>query len=449
MPDERWLDGHTGDEMRPRSGFGDELADRLTGAWRGEVEATVGPPRSDPRPSRVGIVITLVACVLVLAFVALAITRDSRHHDVGVPTSIAGGSSTTLAPTTLAPTTLAPTTLAPTTLAGPTETVPPTDSPTTVGSQRPIAVPADADQRAVFDYLTALSQQRWADAATALRGSVEDTDRADLRPIFAQLPDVAGASRAWCTSGGACQQPTGLDTPQPGWVSVGYVIRGRKLMQWFQVSTFESKTTVRGLPIKVPTDVDVNRIVQCEVAKPVSVVPADVNGDGWFEQIVIDAASTVHVCDTTLVIAPLTVSSPFGSAVSAYPIDVRGDGYEQLFIGSTFADGFEGGLYAYVSSRGGYIIGKTVVVSPVMGRTVGCIDVSGDGKRDFVAISFSFVGGTNADNSTAVKYSATYAEAPVQSPGTEVIGNPGLPVHSTAAVRLMGGYCGDRLIMTG
>jgi hypothetical protein len=213
------------------------------------------------------------------------------------------------------------------------------------------------------------------------------------------------------------------------------------------VSTFEGKTTVRGLPIKVPAGADVNQIVQCQVTDPVSVVPADLNGDGWYEQIIVDAAGVVTVCDTALVASPLTVTSPFGSQISAYPVDVRGDGYDQLFIGSTFTDGFEGSLYGYVASDGHFVFGAAAVVSPVMGRTVGCIDVSGDGKRDFVAISYSFVGGTNADNSTAVKYTATGTEAADVPPGA--FSDPGLPTHSPEAVRLMGGYCGDRLIMTG
>jgi len=440
MPDERWLDGHTGDETRARVGFEDELGDRLRGAWRGQPEATVGPPDADPGQRRLGIVLALVACVLVLAFVALAITRDSRHHTVGVPTSVVSESSTTaVRPTTTASSTTSTGGFTPTTL--------PSGPSTTRDPNVPIAVPADADQQAVFDYLTALSQQRWADAATSLRGSIDDRDRADLRPIFSDLPDVALGLRRWCAEGGACQQPSGLDTPHPGWVSAGYVVDGRKLMQWFQVSTFEGKTTVRGLPIKVPAGADVNQVVQCQVQHPVSVVPADLNGDGWYEQVIVDDKGVISVCDTTLKAPPLTVTSPFGSPVNAYPIDVRGDGYDQLFIGSTFPDGFEGRLYAYLSPRGQYTFGKTVDVSTVMGRTVGCIDVSGDGKRDFVAISFSFVGGTNADNSSAVKYFASGAEPADVPPG--MFSNPGLAVHSAAAVRLIGGYCGDRLIMTG
>ncbi|MEI8239982.1 MAG: hypothetical protein WCI22_11220, partial [Actinomycetota bacterium] len=148
MPDERWLEGHTGDETRPRAGFGDELGDRLRGAWRGEVEAKVGPPQSDPGPRRLGIVLSLVACVLVLAFVALAITRDSRRHTVVIPTSVVSGSSTSLAPTTT-------TAASSTTLGGYIPTTLPSGPPTTRDPNVPVAVPADADQLAVFDYLTA------------------------------------------------------------------------------------------------------------------------------------------------------------------------------------------------------------------------------------------------------------------------------------------------------
>jgi hypothetical protein len=233
-------------------------------------------------------------------------------------------------------------------------------------------------------------------------------------------------------------------------VSAAYRLRGRKLMQWFQVSTFEGKTTVRGLPIKVPAGVDVNQVVQCEVAKPVSVVPADLNGDGWYEQVIVDGKSAVSVCDTALAVAPVTVTSPFGGAVSVYPVDVRGDGVDQLFIGSTFPDGFNGQIYSFVTASGSYDLGKSVNVSPVFGTTVGCIDIDGDGKRDFAFIGFSPAGDANANaNQTGLTYSAT-AAWPADVAGTvSVSSNPGLPLHSPEAVRLTGGYCGDRLIMTG
>ena len=435
MPDERWLDGHTGDETRPRAGFGEELGDRLRGAWRGEVEATVGPPADDPSPRRLGIVLSLVACVLVLAFVALAVTRDSRHERVGTPTTVVSGSSTTAPPTTAAPTT---------TTGGFTPTTLPSGPPTTREPSAVVAVPADADQRAVFDYLTALSQQRWADAATALRGSIDDTDRADLRPIFSDLPDVALGLRRWCADGGACQQPSALDTPQPGWVSAAYRLRGRKLMQWFQVSTFEGKTTVRGLPIKVPAEADVNQVVQCEVTDPVSVVPADLNGDGWFEQIVTDQARTVHVCDTTLSVAPLTIPPPAGGVIAVYPVDVAGNGVDRLIIGFQHGDGFQGGLYSMASKS--LQMQAAVYTSGLTSTTIGCETFNGPG-RALAQVTWKFEGGTTQETATGISF--TYTPVwPLDQQGSVDSSSPGEPPTSPQAVAAMNGVCGDRPIFT-
>jgi hypothetical protein len=307
-----------------------------------------------------------------------------------------------------------------------------------------VAVPADADQRAVFDYLTALSQQRWADAATSLRGSIADTDRADLRPIFSDLPDVALGLRRWCADGGACQQPSALDTPQPGWVSAAYRLRGRKLMQWFQVSTFEGKTTVRGLPIKVPAGVDVNQVVQCEVAKPVSVVPADLNGDGWYEQVIVDQSRTVHVCDTTLSVAPLTIAPTAGGVIAVYPVDVAGNGVDRLIIGFQHGDGFQGGLY--VINVNSLQMQADVYTSGLTSTTLGCQTFNGP-DRALAEVKWQFEGGTTQATATGVAFAYTPIW-PLDQHGVLADSSPGFPPTSPVAVAIMNGTCGDRPIFT-
>ena len=421
MP-ENWIDQHVGDESRPSAGFEDALAERLHRAWRGGPSTPGGPSRR----TRWWVVGAAAAVVAAAILAVVFVDRDQTHH-ITADTTVTTGAPTVL-PTTSE------------------STVPASTVPTTVPTTTPaiVAQPVDADQQAVFDYLLALQEQRWADAATALRNSLDDTERVDLRPLFTDLADLPSALRQWCGSGALCIQPSKLVTAANGWVSVTFVVRGHSLTQHFRVTADEGKQVVHGLPMQLPTGTNLAEVVPCDVAAPYAVVPADLNGDGWYEQVEADGDGVLHVCGTTLPIAPTGVALVAGAPVEVYPIDVQGNGRDELLVGYQHGDGFQGGLYSPGDSGFSYLTGA--YTSVLTNTTVGCATFNGAAPV-LAQVSWKFSGGSTQETATAVRF--TYTPLwPSDQQGVVTDSGTGMSPTSPQAVAIMNGLCGDRPIFT-
>ncbi|MEZ5272501.1 MAG: hypothetical protein R2694_09365 [Ilumatobacteraceae bacterium] len=303
MPEIR-MDELLGPEASPRPGFEDELAARLHRGWhRAE--------RPRRRWLQVGMAVAAVATATALVVV---LTGRDGPKTVTVDTSPVTSPATTVA-----------------------ETV-------TTAAQPPTSVIATSDaQQTVLDYLRALAEGRWADAALPLwEGGLEPEARADLRPLFA--PEyglrpgevtheaLAAALQRWCADG-CGTLVAGLSEPREGVVVVTFDFGVPQRSAVFTAGTFEGQPLVNGLPLRVPAGVDPATIVDCASAgSPLRALSADLDGDGWSEQIVVvdiptHIGSTIMVCGTDLEVALMDVP-----AEPQVWIAVVRDGFDVLLI---------------------------------------------------------------------------------------------------------------------
>lgn len=392
-------------EAPPREGFDAELVHHIETGWRG------APLMGDGHRTR----LLAIAVVAVSMITAIAIGARGIDHPV------ARAATTTVATAT-------------------------TPQVVTPGS------PADT----VSNYFAALSQGRYADAAVLLRGGPALLDRrADLRPIFPQLNDVGAALAAWCARGALCRPPSEL-VDEGGSVRVKFHIEDTDIYQTFTAGTYQGAPFVRGLPMIVPTPLRRDApyglaLVLCPTANVVSVTTADLNGDGWFEQIVLQRNGrspgwSVTVCGTYLN-TPLRPLPPLAE-VRIYPVNVTGRGADVLLVGDLDASArFRGNVWTFDPGKGGASRSeRNFDVSPIAGSNIGCLDVNGDSVPDLVQLDFHYVGGTDINTSTAVDYTAT-AVWPNDVRGT-ISGHVGLLPRGTTLPPSLAGNCGDRPIVT-
>ena len=438
MP-EHWIDEHTGSELVPRTGFEHDLDATLRAAWRGEMVAVAHTTRAEPRVTWTRVVAWTAASVIVIVGV---VALGSRPTDPAVTPPDAATTAPPVSSTTPEVDTTAPITVAPT---APQSTVPPPPPP---------AVAATADEHTVVDYLTALGEGRYDDAAKLLgEGGLSLDGRADLRPLFGAdgtMPSLAAALQAWCEAGAMCQAPTGL-TSIAGRVAARFTVGEAEQWSLFVGGTFEGSPSVTGLPPQLPpAGVDLAEVVVCPVTAVARTTPADLNGDGWYETVVLqtnpDNASfeaLLSVCGTTLAVAP--VDLPVDPALVVLALDVEDDGTDELLVAS-FADRMEGSLF-HVAGGALVTTGQTAVQS-ADGSSFGCVDVDSDGVRDFVAVDFRYIGGSNLSNSTLLEYSLT-VELAGGTAGASTVGSFTLPAEVEEAFRIIGGFCGPLQVQTG
>ena len=192
-------------------------------------------------------------------------------------------------------------------------------------------------------------------------------------------------------------------------------------------------------------------LVLCPTANVVSVTPADLDGDGWYEQIVLQhngrsSGWSVTVCGTYLN-TPLRTLPPYPD-VRIYPVNVTGTGADVLLVGNEDASArFRGRVWAFDRGKGGASSSeRNFEVSPIAGSNLGCFDVTGDIVPDLVKLDLQYVDGNDVTTSSAVTYTAV-AVWPEQV-GATIEGRVGLWPHSTVLPESLDGYCGDRPIVT-
>ncbi len=414
---DRWVEQHLGDEVRPRAGFEDELADSLQGAWHGRPSA----PR--PRWPRVAIWATAAAAVLI--GVGVAVTRDDADRVTG-DTNVATSTATTGNPTT-----------------------DPTNTATTVAPP----VPATPNESIVSLYLTELADGQYLDAAKLLgEGGLEPEARSDLRPLFdptmgfglvpgqSDREHLASALAAWCQSPAMCLAPTALTTDGDNVVAT-FTIDGMQRSSTFRAGYFEGQPLVIGLPPLLPrAGTTLADVVACPTTDVVGAAWADLDGDGWPEQLVTQFAGSpgspyrVVTCGSTMVVAPFEQLSDY------VPLKVDAVGNGLVAIGVVIDTGYAGVVYA--AQHGELVqVGEPVASSGVDRTSFGCL---GDAST-LMSFTYDYVGGTDLSNSTALTYTATPVLDPAKGPPP---GSLTLPDESVAAGQIVVGECGGLPVLT-
>ena len=439
---DRWLEDHVGSEAFVRPEFEASLGETLQSAWRQPSVATVAP--CAPGPSRrAQVFIWASAAAVLLIGGAIVVTQTGKStvtsstSDVTVPVTTAVIPDTTTADTT-AETTAPPETAATTSL--PTTTIP------------PVAIATTTEQQTVLDYLTALSEQKYNDAAMLLgEGGLSWGDRSDLRPFLnadGQIPSLAESLKAWCESA-LCQVPNAL-SGDGSRVSATFTVDGVERSAMFVGATFEGSPLVYGLPLQLPAGMSLADTVQCPLEQINDTAYADLNGDGWFETVTLAEGlsgdyTLTSACGTSLSIPEfaMPVSPDYVPPTRVLVLDIEGDGSDELLLASFDPYGFEGLIVGY---RAGSLVdtGQTVSLAPVRGESFGCVDLNGDGVRDLVKYSYSFVGGTDISNSVSLDYTASRQVGDMTTSGSL-----SLPAQEDEAFRLTAGYCGNFPTQTG
>lgn len=443
---DNWLHDHLGDEARPTARFEAALADTLHAAWADPQGSMTVSPRQPTAPRRnLRPWMAVAAAVAVFGAGGIYLATDG-----GKPQITGDSSVTTLAPSTSVELT-----------AGPTSTATPTTTSTTVipttAPEPPVA--ATPEEQTVLDYLTALAEGRYNDAAKLLgEGGLSWEERADLRPLVGEdgsLTDLPTALRAWCEQPAMCRIPSDLTTsPLQGRVAATFTIGGVKRSSIFVVGTFEGSPLVTGLPLRLPPpDLSLAETTEC----PLEIEPtlyADLDGDGW-DELVIDVpyeplGHVVLVCGTQL--HPPQLIIPSSDDFLLWTLDIEDDGRDELLTGEVENDAISASVIEWNGSvlRGtGQEVARSNPVDATPGTSFGCEDLAGAG-RSLVRYAYQYEGGTDLSNSTALTFTRTILDddGTVNSIPLPT-GRYELPAQEQEAFRLIAGYCGNLPVQTG
>lgn len=281
----------------------------------------------------------------------------------------------------------------------------------------------------VTRYLTALAEGDYDTAARLLNeGGLELEARADLRPLFrpefglvpgkTDRAALAAALEKWCARA-LCVQPTDVvDLPDGRWTKAVFPMGPDGTTEsLFTDYVFEGQQGVTGLPLQLPpnvADADYQYVsIDCPIDQVSRVDWADVDGDGWIEQLVSQivaeeggesgvATYRVTTCGTSTEVEPFEIT---GDGLVVYPVNPTGEGADTLLIG--FAEGYPIGTIFEV--QGGRIVeipgtswGFGPPVTGAEQRTIGCADLRGDGTVELVNYTFT-------DTDGQLVYAATSA----------------------------------------
>lgn len=436
MP-EQWMYDVLGDEARPRPGFEDQLARELHHEWSGR--------RTPWRAIAWG----AAAAALLIGVVAVVAKDDTKQiapADTTVPVSAVP--STTAATETTEATTA--TTATPTTTAPSTTVEPPT---TGVGL-----------------YLFALATGDYATAAQLLNeGGLSLEDRADIRPLFRPefglVPGltnrdvVASALEKWCAVA-LCVQPTEVtDLADGRWTRAVFPAPNGPRASLFTDYEFEGQTGVTGLPPMLPSSADSAAIIDCPTDGVRTVVWADLDGDGWIEQLVGrsvgDAGSpedgvenfVISACGTALQVEPFAIT---GDGLAVYPVNPGIGGPDTVLIG--FLEGVpNGSIYALdgqsiVQQQGPggptrWAFAPPFAADPA--ETFGCAVITEGQPPVLVNRTYRLIGGNELSNSTSMEL--TTVEVFTGASKSETFT---LPAQEAEAGEALIGHCNGLPVMT-
>lgn len=421
-----WMDDHVGDEGTPRPGFEDQLATELRREWRGAANP------------RWRLALWGAAAAALLVGVIVVATRDGDRTVTPVDTTV---------PTTDVTSSIVDT------VVDVTETST-RDTPETL----PDPDPDDAGLTAVIDYLDALSRGDYMAAATLLgRGGLDWESRPDIRPLYrpeyglvpgqSTAEALASALERWCARS-LCVAPTTVGEWGFGTMRATFVVDGVERSSLFTGYLDEGLPAVQWLPLQAPP-ADELGVVPCPDDAVMRRAWADLDGDGWMEQLIVSgpgdgATNIMVVCGTTLRVEEFEFAD--GEGLWVYAVNPEQEGGDFLLLGSVppFP---AGSVYRLEGDRIVATEGTFGFITPMVdepGRSTGCRDLGNDGVMELVNNTFRYLGGTDLSNSTQLMADVT----PVFGGVTERI-TFDLPVETDAAFDVIVGTCHGLPVMTG
>lgn len=348
--------------------------------------------------------VAAAAVLLGGGIVAVAVIR-SGDHDASVATTAPPPVSTAAVPPTSARVSLpvsAPSTSQQPVPTSTSTTTTSTTTTTTTVAPTSTTVPLSPEAAVLADYLTALAEGRYADAAVLLNdGALEPERRSDLRPLFDEFGDVddlAARLESWCGLA-MCTQPDTPPTDIGGyWVATWTTPEG-VLTGYFRSGSFEGVANVRGLPPRRAS----GSVVTCPVDQVVVVREADIDGDGSPDTVVVtqDAADGRHwvwSCNTGLELPPL--EQPGSSTVYGV-LAPAGEPGATLLIGRFTEEHSCGSTFRMAQSAGALVeAGWNGCWGVNTGESIGCRDIGG--VQTIVAYRSHFLDGDRLDDSSGM-----------------------------------------------
>ena len=344
--------------------------------------------------------------LLVGGIVAIASLRSGDDEPVSVATTAPPPVSTahntlpaTSAPVTTLPTPAVPTSVPPDAATTTTTSTTTTSTTTTLTPTTTVALTPEA--AVVVDYLSALADGRYADAALLLNeGGLEPERRSDLRPLFDEYGDIADLParlQTWCEEEAICSGISGPPIDIGGyWVAEWNTPNG-VVIGYFRSGSYEGSASVHGLPPRRAT----GAVVACPTSDVLAVREGDVDGDGEVETIVLTVAGptpAVQTCNSSLAMPP--AEQPAGtSRVDVLQPD--SDPAVTLLVGTSDESSSCGTTQRFAQSAQALVaVGWDGCWGPNTGESIGCRDDGGEST--IVAYRYTFLGGDRLDNSTGI-----------------------------------------------
>ena len=245
-----------------------------------------------------------------------------------------------------------------------------------------------------------------------MRAGSSSEARADLRPLFdeayglvpgqATIENLALALERWCQRS-VCSAPFEV-TQSDGFRQIATFDYGATpRASTFVGSVYEGQPGVYGLPLQAPPQY---QWVACPTENVRRVTWADLDGDGWWEQLVVQTIgdqgrNVITACGTQVQMEPFEMVD--GEGLWVYAVTPTVGGGDFLLIGSV-PPYPAGTVYMFDGTR---LVDQhgTFAFRPPMngepGRSTGC----GTGEPGTPALlnhTFEYVGGTDLSTSTAL-----------------------------------------------
>jgi len=417
-----------------------------------ELVAAAPPPKPLPMGGASGggpyrwLAIAAAAVLVVGGIVAIAWSQADDDNSSPVATTQPAPPPTppvsvaTSAPATTSPVTV---TAPPTTVPATVESSTTTTSTSTTTTTSTTTVAPTPEQAQVEDYLTALAEGRYDDAARVLNeGGLEPERRADMRPLYTEygdINDLAARLQSWCEDVADCSLPDAPLVDIGGFWATSWSTPGGPVVGYFRSGSFEGSPSVHGLPPRRPAE---GPVTVCPTNDVEAVREADLDVDGQPETVVLTHApgaevDAVWACNTSLSIPLLQIAHSDGRVLG-----VLGPDDSTLLFGISGDAGVCGAPYRLAASAGALVqVGPNGCWGPGTGTSIGCRDVNGESM--IVQYRYTLVGGDLIENSTGMNVDVLSLDgAPLDSFSLT------LPDQSGEALQIVEPYCNGLPVMT-
>jgi hypothetical protein len=389
-----------------------------------------------------------VAAAVILVIGGIVAIAWSRADDDATPVATTQPTPLPTPPTSVA-------TTAPATTSPAVETVPPSTVPAPVESRSTststptttttTTVPPTPEQAQIEQYLSALAEGRYDDAARLLiEGGLEPERRADLRPLYteyADVDDLPARLQAWCESEAFCTTSNGPPVDIGSYWAASWTTPGGGVVGYFRPASFEGSPSVHGLPPRRPPS---GNVWACPTDGVLLVREGDLDADGHAELITVSSPDAdtdlVQACNTDLFLPALAL--PHSDARVVGVLQPASEPAATLLIGESGEAGVCAETYRLAASAGALVqVGWDGCWGPESGTSIGCRDV--DGASAIVAYQYSYVAGDRLDNSTGMNVDVLSLDgAPLDS------FTVALPYQIEAALQIVEPYCNGLPVMT-